>query len=103
MYNVIIRTYPHPPLCLRFSAYNNMEIPRLGKKVNQDIVDASIRLSFQRLGYEKPTEEQRQAIMEFVSGQDVLLYYKLVAGKACAVLSCLSFLTASHTTRRLDL
>ena len=36
-------------------------------------MDASIRLSFQRFGYEKPTEEQRQAIREFVSGQDVLL------------------------------
>ena len=75
--------YPHPSLCLHLRAHIIiMEIPRLGKKVNQDIVDASIWLSFQRLGYEKPTEEQSQVIREFVSGQDVLVILPTGSGKS---------------------
>ena len=78
--------------------YNNMEIPRLGKKVNQDIVDASVQLSFQRLGYEKPTEEQRQAIREFVIGQDVVVILPTGSGKSlCFVALPLVFDCLRHT------
>ena len=60
-----------------------MEVPRLGKTVTEVAFEAFILLAFQALGYERPTQEQKEAIRAFVSGSDVMVLLPTGSGKFC--------------------
>ena len=65
-------------------------MPRLNITVTADALDGIIRAAFVRLGYASPTDDQRDAITEFVKGQDVFVCLPLEKAIACVLPPCLS-------------
>ena len=46
-------------------------VPRLDHRFEEQVIDVAILEEFQKLGYDRPTQEQAQAIRSFVLGSDV--------------------------------
>ena len=50
-----------------------VHVPRFDINVSEKSLTKCITLAVQALGYEKATEEQREAIKNFVTGRDVFV------------------------------
>ena len=68
-----------------------IEVPRIDRVVPADVFKVAIMYSVQKLGYDKPSEEQEKAVSKFLRGQDVFISLPTGAGKslcyACLTLS----------------
>ena len=57
-------------------------VPFFRKEIASRVIDTSIKSAFVKLGYVEPTQDQQQAIKEFVKGKDVLVCLPTGAGKS---------------------
>lgn len=57
-------------------------MPRLGFAVSKSFLRLAVTESVQELGYEKPTPDQEEAIVKFVSGRDVFISLPTGSGKS---------------------
>ena len=56
-------------------------VPRLNHRFEEQVIDVAILEAFQKLGYDRPTQEQAQAIRSFVLGSDVFVMLPTGSGK----------------------
>ena len=57
-------------------------VPRLDHCIEEQVIDVAILEVFQKLGYDRPTQEQAQAIRSFVLGSDVFVMLPSGSGKS---------------------
>ena len=57
-------------------------VPRLDCRFDEPVIDVAILEAFQKLGYDRPTQEQAQAIRSFVLGSDVFVMLPTGSGKS---------------------
>ena len=57
-------------------------VPRLNTKFSSESVRLAILQSVQKLGYDRPTQEQADAVKNFVLGKDVLVNLPTGSGKS---------------------
>ena len=56
--------------------------PRLGRQFSSEILCNAIETAVRKLGYECPTEEQRDVLEKFVCGRDVFVSLPTEGGKS---------------------
>ena len=60
-----------------------MDVPRLSaSSLPTSLIDNAIQCAFQQLKYTAPTNDQRNAILQFLSGRDVFISLPTGAGKS---------------------
>ena len=57
-------------------------VPRLDDRFEEPVIDVAILEGFQKLGYDRPTQEQAQAVRSFVFGSDVFVMLPTGSGKS---------------------
>ena len=57
-------------------------VPRLDDRFEEPFIDVAILEGFQKLGYDRPTQEQAQAVRSFVLGSDVFVMLPTGSGKS---------------------
>ena len=77
--------------------------PRLKRDIVERDLSISLLRSFQALGYDRPTEDQKAVITKFVSGHDVFAVLPTGSGKSmCFVTLPLVFENLKEPTDQLD-
>ena len=78
-----------------------IEVSRIDRVVPADVFKVAIMYSIQKLGYNKPSEEQEKAVSEFLRGRDVFVSLPTGAGKSlCYACLPLSFDYLRHYGRQ---
>ena len=57
-------------------------MPRFNLSLPADALESKVTSAFVRLGYRRPTDEQRSVITEFVKGKDVFVGLPTGSGKS---------------------
>ena len=57
-------------------------VPRLDDRFEEPVIDVAILEGFQKLGYDRPTQEQAQAVRSFMLGSDVFMMLPTGSGKS---------------------
>ena len=57
-------------------------VPWLDDRFEEPVIDVAILEGFQKLGYDRPTQEQAQAVRTFVLGSDVFVMLPTGSGKS---------------------
>ena len=57
-------------------------VPRLNDRFEEPVIDVAILEGFQKLGYDRHTQEQAQAFRTFVLGSDVFVMLPTWSGKS---------------------
>ena len=68
-------------------------VPRLNDRFEEPVIDVAILERFQKLGYDRPTQEQAQAVRSFVFGSDVFVMPPIGSGKSLCYASLPYILT----------
>ena len=64
-------------------------VPRLDDRFEEPFIDVAILEGFQKLGYDRPTLEQAQAVRSFILGSDVFVMLPTGSGKSLCYASLL--------------
>ena len=64
-------------------------VPRIDDRFEEPFIDVAILEGFQKLGYDRPTQEQAQAVRRFMLGSDVLVMLPTGSGKSLCYASLL--------------
>ena len=57
-------------------------VPRLDDRFKGPVIDVAILEGFQKLGYDRPTQEQAQTVRSFMFGSDVFVMQPTGSGKS---------------------
>lgn len=57
-------------------------VPRLDDRFEEPVIDIAILEAFQKLGYDRPTQEQAQAVRSLMLGSDVFVMLPTGSGKS---------------------
>ena len=68
-----------------------VSVPRLHRDFEEPIVEVAILEAFQKLGYDRPTQDQALAVRNFVLGYDVFVMLPTGSGKSLCYASALRF------------
>ena len=74
-------------------------VTRLDDRFEEPVIDVAIIEGFQKLGYDRPTQEQAQAVRSFVLGSDVFVMLPNGSGKSLCYAS-LTYIFDSLRPRR---